>query len=115
MAMIRFLSIFVLCATSCTYDTNKPTNFGKSEAQPPDKKIERTPKQWCFDYCNRLRTCWDSSPDKTSSTADAAFAKCQEGHQQCEVSKVENVMCCGELTTCGDFWQCNKDGAPAGC
>ena len=115
MAMIRFLSIFVLCATSCTYDTNKPTNFGKSEAQPPDKKIERTPKQWCFDYCNRLRTCWDSSPDKTSSTADAAFAKCKEGHQQCEVSKVENVMCCGELTTCGDFWQCNKDGAPAGC
>jgi hypothetical protein len=115
MSMIRLLSIFVLGAVvSCTYNTNKPTNFGKTEAPPPDKKIERTPKQWCFDYCNKVRGCWESSPEKPSS-ADAAFAKCKADHQECEVTKVENVMCCGELTTCGDFWQCNKDGAPAGC
>ncbi len=103
----------VLCCT--TYNTNKPTNFGKTEAQPPEKKIERTPKQWCFDYCNRLRACWDTAPNRGDLSADAAFTKCKEDHQQCEVTKVENVMCCGELTSCGDFWQCNKDGAPAGC
>jgi len=113
--MIRSFILVAVCALGCTYNTNKPTNFGNTQAQPPDKKIERTPKQWCFDYCNRLRTCWDTAPGKADATADAAFAKCKADHKECEVTAIENVMCCGELTSCGDFWQCNKDGAPAGC
>lgn len=97
----------------CTYNTNHPNNFGKSEPPPPEKKIERTPKQWCLDYCNRLRNCWD--PGKEGKTADQAFEACRKEHNECNVTKTDAVLCCAELTSCGDFAHCSKEGAPAGC
>lgn len=109
-ARIAFV-VVVFLLVSCTYNTNQPNNFGKSEAQPPDKKIERTPKQWCLDYCNRLRNCWD----KPDMTPDQAFADCKAKHNACDVDKKDAVLCCAELTSCGDFFQCSKQGAPAGC
>jgi hypothetical protein len=95
------------------YNTNQPNNFGKSIEQPPEKKIERTPKQWCLDYCNRLRNCWDNGKD--GMTADGAFNDCKAKHHGCDVDKKDAVLCCAELTSCGDFFQCSKEGAPAGC
>lgn len=98
------------------YNTNTPNNFGKSTEQPPDKKIERTPKQWCLDYCNRLRNCWHSGPSsKDGMTPDQAFEDCKSKHNSCDVPKTDAVLCCAELTQCGDFFQCGKEGMPGGC
>lgn len=103
----------LMALVGCTYNTNQPNNFGKSAEQPPAKKIERTPKQWCLDYCNRLRNCWDGG--KEGMTPDQAFEDCRKKHNQCDVPKTDAILCCAELTSCGDFFQCSKEGAPAGC
>lgn len=108
----RTLALITLLV-GCTYNTNAPNNFGKSEAQPPEKKIERTPQQWCLDYCNRLRSCWE--PGKNGMTPDQAFEECKKAHNGCAVEKKDAILCCAELTLCGDFFQCSKEGAPAGC
>lgn len=101
---------------ACVNTTNAPTNFGKSIEQPPPKKIARTARQWCIDFCNREKSCWEQFGDKKEGeTADAVFAACKKSHHDCDVDKAEGELCCAELTSCGDFAQCRRDGAPAGC
>jgi hypothetical protein len=100
----------VLLVSGCgnRFNTNAPNDFGKSKEQPPAQKIERTPKQWCLDYCSRARSCAEKDGDEV-------FKKCKAEHQDCAIEKTENTMCCAEMATCAQFFSCSKEGAPAGC
>lgn len=113
---MRSLLLFALFPLACVQTTNHPNDFGKTTEQPAAKKIERTPKQWCIDFCNRQKSCFQQGFDqKPGETAESVFAECKKAHKDCEVDKAEGEICCAELTSCGDFAQCRRDGAPAGC
>lgn len=113
---MRSLLLFALFPLACVQTTNRPNDFGKTTEQPAAKKIERTPKQWCIDFCNRQKSCFQQGFDqKPGETAESVFAECKKAHKDCEVDKAEGEICCAELTSCGDFAQCRRDGAPAGC
>ena len=100
---------------ACVQTTNRPNEFGKSVEQPPAQKIARTPKQWCVDYCARVRGCFEQNPDSKHASADEAFATCKREHHGCEITEKDAILCCAELVSCGDFRACAKQGAPAGC
>ena len=115
-ALLRFALALAAWPLACVQTTNHPNDFGKTVEQPSEKKIARTPRQWCIDFCNRQKSCFQQGFDpKPGETAESVFNACKKAHQDCQVEKAEGDICCAELTSCGDFAQCRRDGAPAGC
>lgn len=113
---MRRLLLLAALFPACVQTTNHPNDFGKTVEQPAAKKIERSPRQWCLDFCNRQKSCYQQGFEtKEGVTADDVFAECKKAHKDCEVDKAEGDICCAELTSCKDFAQCRRDGAPAGC
>jgi hypothetical protein len=60
----------------------------------------------CKRYCERLGACWYAVPDADPMLASKdVFAKCWAEQRNCRTAPTE-VMCCGALTSCGDFVHC---------
>lgn len=63
----------------------------------------------CASYCERLASCWDAvlNADVMLRKADVVM-NCKKEQHDCRTPTTD-ALCCGEITACSDFVQCQAE------
>jgi len=81
---------------------------GETTTVTIDDQAREPESPLCKQYCERLSACWYAVPSADPMLAPKdVYARCWAEQQKCRTVPTE-MMCCGALTTCGDFVHCQS-------